>query len=68
MSELRKDSKSKYGRQLCFLAKELTFSSVLPRTQQSFEFFEYLIECAKALAILPAAIIPHLTSFIDFSY
>ena len=39
-AELRKDSKSKYGRQLCFLAKELTFSSVLPKTQQSFEFFE----------------------------
>ncbi len=44
-----------------FSAKDSTLVSFLPKTANNFEVFECFIECAKALAISPLAITPHLS-------
>jgi hypothetical protein len=38
--------------------KLLSFSLLLPKTPINSEYWQYFIECAKAVAILPVPIIP----------
>ena len=57
-SEAIKSSISLYDLMSNLDEKLLSFSLLLPKTPINSEYWQYFIECAKAVAILPVPIIP----------